>query len=45
MKAGPARKRRAVVEEIEPRILYSADFAPGLIDVWASRMAKRAARL
>ena len=32
MKAGPARKRRAVVEEIEPRILYSADFAPGLVD-------------
>ena len=32
MKAGSARKRRPVVEEIEPRILYSADFAPGLVD-------------
>src|SRR5512144_2299029 len=27
--------RRPVVEEIEPRILYSADFAPGLVDAAA----------
>ena len=26
------RARRPVIEEIEPRILYSADFSPGLVD-------------
>ena len=28
-------RRRPLVEEIEPRILYSADFAPGLVDAAA----------
>jgi hypothetical protein len=35
MKARSARKRHAVVEEIEPRILYAADFAPALADAAA----------
>ena len=32
--SGPhaGRARRAWVEEIEPRILYSADFSPGLVE-------------
>ncbi len=35
MKAKSEKKRRAVLEEIEPRILYSADFAPALADAAA----------
>src|SRR5262245_18053448 len=35
MKARSEKKRRPVVEEIEPRILYSADFAPALADAAA----------
>jgi hypothetical protein len=37
-KAAPAR-RKPVVEEIEPRILYSADFAPALLDHSADQPA------
>ena len=32
MKRKPAKPRRPVVETLEPRILYSADFAPLLLD-------------
>jgi hypothetical protein len=40
------KPRRPIVEDVEPRILYSADFSPGLLDAahWRLWPSKRAAR-